>query len=214
MNYREAYNIFASNGILFNHESPLRGETFVTRKITMAVAKIANGLQECLYIGNIDARRDWGHAKDYVEGMWRILNHTKPDDFVLATNRTTSVRDFLKMAFHFADINIEFIGNGINETGVCTKTNKTIVKIDPNYFRPTEVDLLVGNPEKAKKELNWSAKIEVEELCKEMVYADLKRVLDDNNNYNKNTKKIEEISHFDGGFLSWHENNINKDLRI
>lgn len=214
VNYREAYNIFASNGILFNHESPLRGETFVTRKITMAVAKIANGLQECLYIGNIDARRDWGHAKDYVEGMWRILNHTKPDDFVLATNRTTSVRDFLKMAFHFADINIEFIGNGINETGVCTKTNKTIVKIDPNYFRPTEVDLLVGNPEKAKKELNWSAKIEVEELCKEMVYADLKRVLDDNNNYNKNSKKIEEISHFDGGFLSWHENNINKDLRI
>ncbi|BBH54040.1 GDP-mannose 4,6-dehydratase [Fluviispira sanaruensis] len=204
INYREAYNIFASNGILFNHESPLRGETFVTRKITMAVARIAAGLQECLYIGNIDAKRDWGHARDYVEGMWKILNHTQADDFVLATNRTTPVRDFLIMAFKFAGIEIEFFGTGIDEIAKCIKTGKTVIRIDPNYFRPTEVDILMGDYSKAKYELNWEPTINVEELCKEMVFADIKRVNDSLSQSDVKKKTVEELSHEEGGFLSWH----------
>ncbi len=208
VNYREAYGIFASNGILFNHESPLRGETFVTRKITMAVARIAAGLQECLYMGNIDAQRDWGHAREYVEGMWKILNHTKPDDFVLATNKTTSVRSFLKMAFQFAGIDINYKGTGIDEIAICNKTNKIVMKIDPNYFRPTEVDLLIGNPDKAQNELNWKANINVEELCKEMVYADIKRIEDEKNKINHFSEKVEKITHCEGGFLGWYNKNL------
>ena len=208
VNYREAYNMFASNGILFNHESPLRGETFVTRKITMAVARIVAGLQDCLYMGNIDAKRDWGHARDYVEGMWKILNHTKPDDFVLATNNTKSVRDFLKMAFHFAGVDIKFSGSGIDEIAICIKTNKVVMRIDPNYFRPTEVDLLIGDSAKAKEFLNWEPKVNVEDLCKEMVLADLKRITDIRSNESYEIKKVEELSHYEGGFLAWHQKNV------
>lgn len=204
VNYREAYNMFTCNGILFNHESPLRGETFVTRKITMAIAKIVEGQQDCLFMGNIDAKRDWGHARDYVEGMWKILNHHSPDDFVLATNKTITVRDFLKMAFQFAGMEIEFSGNGVNEIARCITTNKVVMRIDPNYFRPTEVDLLIGDSEKAKTILNWEPKISIEELCKEMVLADLKRISDLKDHNQKEYKKVEELSHYDGGFLAWH----------
>jgi GDPmannose 4,6-dehydratase len=208
VNYREAYHIFACNGILFNHESPLRGETFVTRKITMAVARIAMGLQDCLYIGNIEAQRDWGHARDYIEGMWKIMNHTHPDDFVLSTNKTTSVRDFLKMAFYFAGIKIEFIGKGIEETAICVKTGKTVMKIDPKYFRPTEVDQLIGDYSKAQRELGWKPHVTVQDLCKEMVYADIKRLQDEKLNLQENNKTVETLSHFDGGFLAWHEKHV------
>ncbi len=172
-NYREAYNFFACNGILFNHESPVRGETFVTRKITRAAAKIAIGLEHTLYIGNLHAERDWGHAKDYVEGMWKMLQHPQAEDFVLATEKKITVRKFAEMAFQYAGINIEWKGKGINETGIDTKTGKAIIKVDKRYFRPAEVDLLVGDYSKAKKLLGWQPKYTVDELCKEMVMADI-----------------------------------------
>lgn len=180
VNYREAYNIFASNGILFNHESPLRGETFVTRKITRAAAQIALGLQEKLYIGNLNAQRDWGHAKDYVEAMWRILQHDKADDFVIATGITTYVRDFVKMAFEEVGIELEFKGEGIEEVGIVKSSStehvsagQIVVCIDPAYFRPTEVELLIGDASKARNELGWEPKYTLQELVKEMVASDL-----------------------------------------
>lgn len=173
-NYREAYGMFACNGILFNHESPIRGETFVTRKITMAVANIKLGNQECLHMGNIDAKRDWGHAKDYVEGMWRIMQHDTPDDFVLSTGETHSVREFIELAFGEVGVTIKWQGEGVDEIGIDEATGKTIVKIDPRYFRPTEVDLLLGDSSKARELLGWSHKTEFKDLVKEMVAADLK----------------------------------------
>ena len=185
VNYREAYNIYACNGILFNHESPQRGETFVTRKITRAVAAIALGLQECLYMGNLDARRDWGHARDYVEGMWRILQQDTPDDYVLATGITTSVRDFIRMAFSEVGITVEFVGSGLEETGVvvaCTgeefqvPVGSKVVAVDPAYFRPTEVELLIGDPTKAKQKLGWEPQYTLPMLCREMVASDVQKL--------------------------------------
>lgn len=190
VNYREAYGMFACNGILFNHESPVRGETFVTRKITRAAAKIALGLQDKLFLGNLSAQRDWGHAKDYVEAMWLILQQEKPEDYVIATGVTTSVRDFVRLSFAELGIEIEFSGKGVAEKGVVidrdhermkelgidsdhVKLGQTIVKVDPAYFRPTEVDLLVGDPNKAKRQLNWRPKYGLNELVQEMVQADL-----------------------------------------
>ena len=173
-NYREAYNMFASNGILFNHESPRRGETFVTRKITMAATRIKLGLQEKLWLGNLDSKRDWGHAKDYVEGMWLILQHEKPDDFVLATGVTSSVRDFCEMAFKELDIDLEWHGTGIDEIGVDAATGKTLIEVDKRYFRPSEVDFLLGDPAKAKKELGWEPKHNLSSLVKEMIEEDYK----------------------------------------
>jgi GDPmannose 4,6-dehydratase len=182
VNYREAYNIFACNGILFNHESPLRGETFVTRKITRGVAAIAQGLQDTLYLGNLNAQRDWGHAKDYVDAMWRILQQDIPEDFVIATGTSTTVRKFIEMAFAEAGIEIEFKGEGQTEKGFiksCTNKKyqlpigKEIVAIDPNYFRPTEVDLLIGDATKAKQKLGWEPKYTLQEMVKEMVASDL-----------------------------------------
>ena len=173
-NYRESYGIFACNGILFNHESPMRGETFVTRKITRAAAKIKLGLQNKLYLGNIDAERDWGHAKDYIEGMWLMMQHDSPEDFVLATGKKVSVRHFVEMAFAEVGINLRWQGTGVEEKGYDVKTNEVIVEIDPRYFRPSEVDLLVGDASKAEKLLKWKPKHTVEQLCKEMVASDLK----------------------------------------
>jgi len=175
VNYREAYGIHASNGILFNHESPRRGATFVTRKITRAVARIVKGKQECLYLGNIDAKRDWGHAKDYVEAMWLICQQKEPSDYVCATGETHSVREFCEKAFACAKVTIEWKGETgtVNEYAVDKKTGKTIIKIDPQYFRPTEVDLLLGNPAKAKKQLGWERKVTFDDLVKEMVEADI-----------------------------------------
>lgn len=173
-NYREAYGMFACNGILFNHESPVRGETFVTRKITRAAAKISLGLQEKLYLGNLDAERDWGHAKDYIEGMWMMLQVEKPDDYVLATGKKVSVRYFVEMAFSEVGIKIEWKGKGVDEKGINKITGKTIIEIDPKYFRPTEVDLLVGDASKAKKDFGWEPKYTVEELVKEMVASDVR----------------------------------------
>jgi GDPmannose 4,6-dehydratase len=172
-NYREAYGIFASNGILFNHESPLRGETFVTRKITRAAARISLGMQEKLYLGNLDARRDWGHAKDYVEGMWLMMQHHVADDFVLATGETHSVRSFCDLAFSKLGVTLEWKGEGIDEKGINAETGKVLVEIDPRYFRPTEVDLLIGDPSKARKELGWKHKHTLEEMVTEMVKCDL-----------------------------------------
>ncbi len=172
-NYREAYNMFACNGILFNHESPLRGETFVTRKITRAVAKIKLGLQKKMYLGNLDAKRDWGHAKDYVEGMWRMLQQDKPDDYVLATGETHPVREFIELAFDLVGIKIKWEGQGINEKGINAETGDILVEVDEKYFRPTEVELLLGDPSKAKKELGWKHKYSFKELVEEMVNADL-----------------------------------------
>jgi GDPmannose 4,6-dehydratase len=169
VNYREAYGMFASNGILFNHESPMRGETFVTQKIAMAVANIETGRQDRLYLGNLDAKRDWGHAKEYVEGMWRILQHQTSDDFVLATGRTETVRRFVDLAFAEVGRTIAWEGNGVDEIGCDAKTGDVLVQIDPKYFRPTEVDLLIGNPAKAKEVLGWEARIGLEELVSEMV---------------------------------------------
>ncbi len=172
-NYREAYNLFACNGILFNHESPLRGETFVTRKITRAVAKIKLGLQKKIYLGNLDAKRDWGHAKDYVKGMWLMLQQDKPDDYVLASGETHPVREFVTLAFKEVGINVKWEGEGVNEKGINEATGDVIVEVDEAYFRPTEVDLLLGDASKARKELGWKAEYSFEELVKEMVEADM-----------------------------------------
>ncbi|HEX7414524.1 MAG TPA: GDP-mannose 4,6-dehydratase [Bacteroidia bacterium] len=172
-NYRESYNMFACNGILFNHESPLRGETFVTRKITRAVAKISLGLQQKLFIGNLHSERDWGHAKDYVEGMWRILQHSEADDFVLATNKKISVRVFIEMAFAEIGVAMEWKGSGVDEKGLDKKTGAILVEVDSRYFRPSEVELLIGDYSKAKQKLGWEPKYTVQELCKEMVAADI-----------------------------------------
>ena len=169
VNYREAYNMFASNGILFNHESPMRGETFVTQKIAMAVAAIETGKQKTLYLGNLDAKRDWGHAREYVEGMYQILQHENGDDFVLATGRTETVRRFVELAFAQIDREIVWEGEGVDEVGKDAANGEILVQIDPRYFRPTEVDLLIGDPSKAKKMLNWETKIGLEELVREMV---------------------------------------------
>ena len=175
INYRESYDIFGCSGILFNHESPLRGREFVTRKITDAVAKIKLGKLDVLELGNMDAKRDWGFAKEYVEGMWRMLQADVPDTYVLATNRTETVRDFVSMAFKAVGIAIEFKGKDENEVGVDTATGKTLVKVNPKFYRPAEVELLIGNPEKAKQKLGWEPKTTLEELCAMMVQADLRR---------------------------------------
>jgi GDPmannose 4,6-dehydratase len=176
VNYREAYGFHASNGILFNHEGPTRGETFVTRKITRAVAAIKIGFQKKLFLGNLDAKRDWGHARDFVEGMWRILQQSAPDDYVLATGETHSVREFVEKAFAQIDIQIEWRGQGIGETGIDGASGRTLVEIDPRYFRPTEVDLLIGDPSKARAKLGWRHKVTFDELVAEMVAADLENV--------------------------------------
>jgi GDPmannose 4,6-dehydratase len=176
VNYREAYGFYACNGILFNHEGPTRGETFVTRKITRAVAAIQLGRQKRLYIGNVDAKRDWGHARDYVEGMWRILQQPEPEDFVLATGETHSVREFVELAFAEVGRRIEWRGKGANEQGVDAKTGEVLVAIDPRYFRPTEVDLLLGDPTKAHEKLGWKHKTSFRQLVKDMVEADLVEV--------------------------------------
>lgn len=173
VNYREAYGIHASNGILFNHESPLRGETFVTRKISRAVAAISLGFQERLYVGNLDAKRDWGHAREYVEGMWRILQQEEPDDYVLATGETRTVREFIERAFARVGVEIAWRGVGVDETGVEAGSDRVLVSVDPRYFRPTEVDLLLGNPAKANAKLGWSHETPFETLVDEMVDADL-----------------------------------------
>ena len=175
INYREAYGLYASNGILFNHESPLRGETFVTRKITRAVAQISQGQQDCLYLGNLDAKRDWGHARDYVDGMWRILQHSEPDDFVLATGLTTSVRDFTQKAFAVAGIFLKWEGSGASEIGRDAESGSVRVRIDPAYYRPTEVDFLLGDASKAREKLGWVPKYELDQLIEEMVLSDLGR---------------------------------------
>ena len=177
VNYREAYGLHASNGILFNHESPLRGETFVTRKITRAAAAIHHGLQEKLYLGNLDAKRDWGHARDYVEGMWRILQQDEGDDYVLATGETHSVREFVERAFAATDVTIAWEGTGVDEVGRDSRTGEVRVAIDPRYFRPTEVDLLIGNPTKAKEKLGWVHSTPFIQLVNDMVKADLDVVL-------------------------------------
>lgn len=189
VNYREAYNIFASNGILFNHESPIRGETFVTRKITRAVARIALGMQKELYLGNMSSKRDWGHAKDYVKAMWMILQHTQPDDFVIATGVTTEVREFVRMSFAETGVNVIFKGVGVDEIGVVDSVSDdpkyrdikqnvhvgdVVVRVDPRYFRPTEVDLLIGDSTKARTELGWQPEYDLQKLCAEMVNSDLK----------------------------------------
>lgn len=173
-NYREAYDMYACNGILFNHESPMRGETFVTRKITRAAAKIKLGLQSKLYLGNLDAKRDWGHARDYVYGMWQMLQQDEADDFVLASGETHPVREFVEKAFAHAGINLRWEGEGVNEKGINIATNETVVEVDERYFRPTEVELLLGDPSKAKTKMGWEHKISFEELVKEMVEADIK----------------------------------------
>lgn len=175
VNYRESYDIFGSSGILFNHESPLRGREFVTRKITDSVAKIALGQLECMELGNLDAKRDWGFAKEYVEGMWRMLQADSPDTFVLATNRTETVRDFVKMAFKGANIEIEFKGHAEDEVAINVANGKTVMRINPRFYRPAEVELLIGNPAKAKAILGWEPKTTLEELCSMMVQADLRR---------------------------------------
>lgn len=185
VNYREAYNMYACNGILFNHESPLRGETFVTRKITIAAAAIAAGVQDTLYLGNLNAQRDWGHAKDYVEAMWLILQQDKPDDFVIATGTTTSVRDFIKLAFGELGIELKFTGEGVEEKGIVAACNnpeyqlpagKVVVAVDPEYFRPTEVELLIGDATKAKEKLGWKPRYDLAALVKEMVASDVKNL--------------------------------------
>jgi GDPmannose 4,6-dehydratase len=176
VNYREAYGMFATNGILFNHESPIRGETFVTRKITRAAAAISLGLQQKLYLGNLDARRDWGHARDYVEGMWRILQHDKPEDFVLATGETHTVRSFVDRAFAATGREIAWQGTGVEETGCCARSGETLVEVDPRYFRPTEVDLLIGDATKAQRALGWAPRVTLDEMVTEMVTSDLETV--------------------------------------
>jgi GDPmannose 4,6-dehydratase len=173
VNYREAYGIYACNGILFNHESPLRGETFVTRKITRAAAKIQLGMQDKLFLGNVDSQRDWGHAKDYVEGMWLMMQQEEPEDFVLATGKTYTVRHFCNLAFKHAGIELEWKGIGVDEKAYDSKTGKVLIEIDPKYFRPTEVELLIGNPAKAFEKLGWKHKHELEDLVADMMKADM-----------------------------------------
>ena len=173
VNYREAYGMHASNGILFNHESPLRGETFVTRKITRAAAAIKLGRQDKLWLGNLDAKRDWGHAREYVRGMWLMMQQDEPDDYVLATGETTPVRNFVEWAFEDVGIVLRWEGSGADEKGYCTETGACLVEVDPRYFRPTEVDLLIGDPTKAREKLGWSHETSVRELAREMVMADL-----------------------------------------
>ena len=196
VNYREAYGMFACNGILFNHESPVRGETFVTRKITRAASKIALGLQDKLYLGNLDAKRDWGHAKDYVKMMWLILQADEPEDWVIATGKTTAVRDFVEMAFKYAGINLKFVGEGVDEKGIIDsidtermkelgidstnlKVGQEVVAVDPKYFRPTEVDLLLGDPTKAEQKLGWRREYQLKELVDDMMESDLKLMTKD-----------------------------------
>ncbi len=173
VNYREAYDMFACNGILFNHESPLRGETFVTRKITRAASRISLGLQEKLYLGNLDSKRDWGHAKDYVKGMWLILQQEKPEDYVLATGETHTVREFVELSFREAGIELEWKGSGVDEKGIDIKKGKTLVEVDPRYFRPTEVELLLGDPTKAREKLGWKHEHNLQQLVSDMVKNDI-----------------------------------------
>jgi GDPmannose 4,6-dehydratase len=184
VNYREAYNMFACNGILFNHESPVRGETFVTRKITRGIARMAHGIDQRIYLGNLDARRDWGHARDYVEAMWKMMQLEKPLDLVIATGKTTSIRDFLIQAFNEVGVELTFSGEGLNERAIVKssqnpeykfRTGQVVVEIDPLYFRPTEVDLLIGDPSKAKAVLGWEPKYSLEEMIREMIDSDMKR---------------------------------------
>jgi GDPmannose 4,6-dehydratase len=185
VNYRESYGLHASNGILFNHESPLRGETFVTRKITRAVAAISLKKQDKLFLGNLDAKRDWGHARDYVEGMWRILQQDQPDDYVLATGECHSVREFVERAFAAVGITMAWRGTGVAEEGVDAATGATLVKVDPGYFRPTEVDLLLGDPTKARTKLGWTHTVSFEDLVTEMVEADLRNIEGEPDRYGK-----------------------------
>ena len=180
VNYREAYGIYACNGILFNHESPLRGETFVTRKITRGLARISLNLQDCLYLGNLNARRDWGHAKDYVKMQWLMLQQDQPEDFVIATGEQHSVREFVSVAANTLGIDITWQGTGLDEKGICTTTGKPIIAVDPKYFRPTEVETLLGNPAKAKQKIGWTPKITFAELVSEMVKQDLDEAKRDN----------------------------------
>lgn len=208
VNYREAFNLYACNGILFNHESPLRGETFVTRKITRAAARIKLGLESTLFLGNLDAKRDWGHASEYVEGMWRMLQQPKADDYVLATNRMSTVRDFVRLAFRFIDIELDFVGSGDDEKGVCTKTGKTLVKVLPEYYRPAEVSLLLGDATKAKEKLGWVPHKSLEDICYEMVMADIyevERNMGIRSDFNLN---IEELIHMNPSFLSFYNESM------
>jgi len=179
INYREAYNLYACNGILFNHESPVRGETFVTRKITRAAARISMGKQERVYLGNLDAKRDWGHASDFVEGMWRMLQQEEPEDFVLATGVTTTIREFTERAFAEVGITLEWSGNGVDETGRDAKSGNILVSIDPAYFRPTEVDLLIGDASKAREKLGWQPTCNLQQMIEEMIKADLEEARKD-----------------------------------
>lgn len=179
VNYREAYDIYACNGILFNHESPLRGETFVTRKITRAMARISLGLQDCLFLGNLDAKRDWGHAKDYVRMQWLMLQQDKPEDYVIATGKQYSVRDFVDISAKELGIDIQWTGKGIDEKGINKSTGKTIVAVDPKYFRPTEVETLLGDPSRAKQKLGWEPEISFEEMVKDMIQVDLEEAQKD-----------------------------------
>lgn len=179
VNYREAYNMYACNGILFNHESPVRGETFVTRKITRAAVRISMGTQEQVYLGNLDAKRDWGHAGDFVDGMWRMLQQEKPEDFVLATGVTTAIREFAERAFAEVGITLGWTGRGVDEVGRDTKTGNTVVSVDPTYFRPTEVDLLIGDATKARKKLGWKPTLDLQQMIKEMIAADLEEARKD-----------------------------------
>ena len=181
VNYREAYDLFACNGILFNHESPLRGETFVTRKITIGLSRIKLGLQKQLLLGNLNSKRDWGHAEDYVEAMWKMLQLKKPQDFVIATGKQYSVKDFINISANYLDIKIKWVGKGVNEKGINIKTGKSIIKVDKKYFRPTEVDTLLGDARKARKILKWKPRIAFKEMVKEMVLSDLERA-----NFEKN----------------------------